>query len=218
VLIMPTQVSRLSQKAVRGGALVRGLHVYGASAMIVLVVAHVAQTFLFGAYKQGRELVWLVGGLLLLLILAFAFTGYLLPWDQEAYFATRVGVSITGEVPLVGPAQRRVMLGGNDLTSLTLSRFFAVHVLALPLLLGVLIVVHVYLFRQGGPKSVSPAIFIRRRLLWRSTTRISYPLNTHHKFQRPAARAASAPVVAFALHPALSSSWCFYQPREQQHR
>jgi ubiquinol-cytochrome c reductase cytochrome b subunit len=139
------------QKAVRGGALVRGLHAYGASAMIVLVVAHVAQTFLFGAYKQRRELVWIVGGLLLLLILAFAFTGYLLPWDQEAYFATRVGVSIAGEVPLVGPAQRRVMLGGNDLTSLTLSRFFAVHVLVLPLLLGILTVVHVYLFRRAGP-------------------------------------------------------------------
>jgi cytochrome b/b6/petB-like protein len=68
-------------KAVRGGALVRGLHAYGASAMIVLVVAHIAQTFLFGAYKQRRELVWIVGGLLLLLILAFAFTGYLLPWE-----------------------------------------------------------------------------------------------------------------------------------------
>lgn len=138
------------QKAVGGGALVRGLHAYGASAMIVLVVAHIAQTFLFGAYKQRRELVWIVGGLLLLLILAFAFTGYLLPWDQEAYFATKVGVSIAGEVPLVGPAQRRIMLGGNDLTSLTLSRFFAVHVLVLPLLLGVLLVVHVYLFRRVG--------------------------------------------------------------------
>ena len=85
------------------------------------------------------------------LILAFAFTGYLLPWDQEAYFATRIGVSIAGEVPVVGPAQRRVMLGGTDLTSLTLSRFFAVHVLVLPLLLGVLLVVHIYFFRRVGP-------------------------------------------------------------------
>ena len=138
-------------KVVRGGALFRGLHAYGASAMIVLLVAHTSQTFFYGAYKQKRELVWLVGGLLLLLILAFAFTGYLLPWDQEAYFATKVGVSIAGEVPVVGPAQRQIMLGGNDLTSLTLSRFFILHVLLLPLLLGVLIVVHVHLFRRAGP-------------------------------------------------------------------
>jgi ubiquinol-cytochrome c reductase cytochrome b subunit len=139
------------QKVVPGGALFRSLHAYGASAMIILLVAHISQTFFFGAYKQKRELVWLVGGLLLLLILAFAFTGYLLPSDQEAYFATKVGVSIAGEVPVVGPAQRQIMLGGNDLTSLTLSRFFIVHVLLLPLLLGLLIVVHVYLFRRAGP-------------------------------------------------------------------
>lgn len=138
------------QKAVSGGAMFRGLHAYGASAMIILLVAHIAQTFFTGAYKQKRELVWVVGGLLLLLILAFAFTGYLLPWDQEAYFATKVGVSIAGEVPVVGPTQRRIMLGGNDLTSLTLSRFFTLHVLLLPLLLGLLIVVHVYLFRRAG--------------------------------------------------------------------
>ena len=139
------------QKAVRGGALIRGLHAYGASAMIVLLVGHVSQTFLFGAYKQRRELVWLVGGFLLLLVLAFAFTGYLLPWDQDAYFATKIGVSIAGEVPVVGPIQRRFMLGGSDVTSLTLSRFFLAHVLLLPLLLGLLIVVHVYLFRRVGP-------------------------------------------------------------------
>lgn len=138
------------QKVVRGGALFRGLHAYGASAMITLLVAHIAQTFLYGAYKQKRELVWLVGGLLLLLILAFAFTGYLLPWDQDAYFATKIGVSIAGEVPVVGQVQRQIMLGGNDLTSLTLSRFFMVHVLLLPLLLGLLITLHVYLFRRAG--------------------------------------------------------------------
>lgn len=139
------------QKAVRGGTLMRGLHVYGASAMIVLLMAHISQTFLFGAYKQRRELVWVVGGLLLLLVLAFAFTGYLLPWDQDAYFATKIGVSIAGEVPVVGPLQKRLMLGGNDLTSLTVSRFFVIHVLILPFLLGVLILVHVYFFRRVRP-------------------------------------------------------------------
>src|SRR5260370_4748193 len=88
------------QKVARGGALLRGLHAYGASAMIILIVAHIAQTFLYGAYKQKRELVWVVGGLLLFLILAFAFTGYLLPWDQEAYFATNVGGAIAGDLPV----------------------------------------------------------------------------------------------------------------------
>ena len=139
------------QKAVRGGALIRGLHAYGASAMIILLLGHASQTYLFGAYKQGRELVWMLGGLLLLLVLAFAFTGYLLPWDHDAYFATKIGVSIAGEVPVIGPVQRRLMLGGSDLTSLTLSRFFVVHVLLLPLVLGLFIVVHVYLFRRAGP-------------------------------------------------------------------
>lgn len=102
------------QKAVPGGALFRGLHAYGASAMILLLVAHISQTFLFGAYKQRREFVWVVGGVLLLLVLAFAFTGYLLPWDQDAYFGTKIGVSIAGDVPVVGPLQKKLMLGGSD--------------------------------------------------------------------------------------------------------
>jgi ubiquinol-cytochrome c reductase cytochrome b subunit len=138
------------QKAVPGGALLRGLHYYGANAMIIIIVAHIAQVFLYGAYKGKRELVWIVGGILLLLVLGFAFTGYLLPWDQEAYFGTRVGASIAGEIPLIGPIQQRIMLGGADLTSLTLSRFFMTHVFLLPLVAGLLILLHIYLFRRAG--------------------------------------------------------------------
>ncbi|MCI0485230.1 MAG: cytochrome b N-terminal domain-containing protein [Blastocatellia bacterium] len=138
------------QKAVPGGALLRGLHHYGASAMVIIVVAHIAQTFLFGAYKGKRELLWIVGGLLLLIILGFAFTGYLLPWDQDAYFGTKVGTSIAGEIPVVGPVQQRIMLGGTELTSLTLSRFFMVHVFLLPLAMALLVVLHIYLFRRAG--------------------------------------------------------------------
>ena len=139
------------QKAVPGGALLRGLHHYGSSAMVILAVAHLTQVYLFGAYKKNREMVWGCGVLLFLLILAFAFTGYLLPWDQAAYFGTKVGTSIAGEVPIVGPIQQRIMLGGDDLTTLTLSRFFTTHVFLLPLGMALFISAHVYLFRKVGP-------------------------------------------------------------------
>lgn len=138
------------QKAVPGGALLRGFHHYGASAMVILLVAHVVQTFLFGAYKGNRELLWTVGAILLLLVLGFAFTGYLLPWDQGAYFGTKVGAAVAGEIPVIGTVVQRIMLGGSQLTSLTLSRFFMAHVFLLPLTLGLLIVVHIYLFRRAG--------------------------------------------------------------------
>src|SRR5206468_4328609 len=116
--------------------------------MVILAVAHLAQVYLFGAYKRRRELVWGCGVILLLLILGFGFTGYLLPWDQAAYFGTKVGASIAGETPVIGPIQQRIMLGGNDLTALTLSRFFTAHVFLLPLGMALFIAAHVYLFRK----------------------------------------------------------------------
>ncbi|MCI0391242.1 MAG: cytochrome b N-terminal domain-containing protein [Acidobacteria bacterium] len=139
------------QKNVPGGALLRGLHHYGASAMVIFAVVHLAQAFIFGAYKKKRELVWVVGTVLFILILAFSFTGYLLPWDQAAYFGTKVGTSIAGEIPLIGSIQQRIILGGNDLTTLTLSRFYTTHVFLLPLAVGLLVVLHIYLFRKAGP-------------------------------------------------------------------
>jgi len=139
------------QKVVSGGALLRGLHYYGSSAIIILVILHFAQTFLFGAYKERRELLWISGLLMFLLVLAFGFTGYLLPWTQEAYFGTKVGTSIMGEVPVGGPLMQRIMLGGREITTLTLSRFFTIHVWLLPLLLILLAGTHVVLFRRSGP-------------------------------------------------------------------
>jgi ubiquinol-cytochrome c reductase cytochrome b subunit len=139
------------QKAVPGGWLLRGLHHYGATAMVILAVAHLAQTFLFGAYKNKRELLWMAGVAMLLIILAFSFTGYLLPWDQAAYFGTKVGASIAGEVPVVGSVQQRIMLGGSDLTTVTLSRFFTTHIFLLPLALVGLVGLHLYLFRRATP-------------------------------------------------------------------
>jgi ubiquinol-cytochrome c reductase cytochrome b subunit len=139
------------QKALPGGALLRGLHHYAASAMVIVAVIHLAQTFLYGAYKKKRELLWMAGVAMLLIILGFSFTGYLLPWDQAAYFGTKVGASIAGEVPVVGPAQQRIMLGGADLTTVTLSRFFTTHVFLLPLALAGLVGLHLYLFRRATP-------------------------------------------------------------------
>ncbi len=138
------------QKAVPGGQLLRGLHHYGASAMVILAVMHLAQTFLFGAYKGKRELLWGTGVLLFGLILGFAFTGTLLPWDQAAYFGTKVGVSIAGEIPLIGPLTQRILLGGVELTTLTLSRFFMIHAFLLPAAVGLFIILHVYFFRRAG--------------------------------------------------------------------
>lgn len=139
------------QKVVSGGALLRGLHYYGASAIVILVVLHFVQTFLFGAYKRKRELLWISGLVMFMILLAFAFTGYLLPWTQEAYFGTKVGTSIMGEVPVFGPVVQRVMLGGNEMTTLTLSRFFTLHVWLLPLAVILIGVLHVALFRKAGP-------------------------------------------------------------------
>ncbi len=138
------------QKAVAMGALVRGLHHYGASAMLLLLIAHLTQVYLFGAYKPPRELVWIAGVCMIPLVLGLAFTGYLLPWDQEAYFGTKVGVGILGEIPLVGRWGQRFLLGGRDLTTLTLSRFFVLHVLVLPLILAGVIALHLFLFRRAG--------------------------------------------------------------------
>ena len=119
--------------------------------MIIFLVLHLVQTYLFGSYKGKRELLWGVGVVMMLMVFGFAFTGYLLPWDQEAYFGTKVGTSIAGEIPIVGPFQQQLMLGGNNLTTLSLSRFFTVHAFLLPLVLAIFIVGHIYLFRERAP-------------------------------------------------------------------
>ncbi len=133
------------------GAFVRGLHHWGASGMVVAIGLHMLQVFLYGAYKPPREVMWMVGVVLFLIVMGFAFTGYLLPWDQTAYWATQVGVNMVGTVPLVGDLLVRVMRGGETLGALTLSRFFAVHVLFLPAILVTGIVLHLFILRRVGP-------------------------------------------------------------------
>ncbi|TAL12791.1 MAG: c-type cytochrome [Nitrospirae bacterium] len=144
------------------GAFVRGLHHWGASAMVVAIGLHMLQVFLYGAYKPPREAMWMVGVLLLLLTMGFAFTGYLLPWDQNAYWATQVGINMVGSVPFVGTFLVKVMRGGDMLGALTLSRFFAVHVLFLPAAIVVLVALHMFILRRVGPAGPWAGAFERR--------------------------------------------------------
>jgi ubiquinol-cytochrome c reductase cytochrome b subunit len=138
-----------------GGWLVRGLHHFGAQAMVIVLVLHIAQVAWFGAYKKPREVNWWVGLGLLAITLGFALTGYLLPWDQKGYWATRVATNIAGTIPVVGDAQQRLLQGGAEYGSLTLTRFYALHVFVLPASLALLVLMHVALFRKHG---VTPSL------------------------------------------------------------
>ena len=136
------------------GWLIRGLHHWGASAMVLLVILHMVRVIIYGAYKYPREFTWITGVALLLLTFAFGFTGYLLPWDQRAYWATVVGTQIGEVTPVVGDTLRSVMLGGEEISGLTLSRFFGAHVWVLPSVLLLLVGIHLYLVIRNGITSV----------------------------------------------------------------
>ncbi len=133
-----------------GGRLMRGLHHWGASVMIVVVVLHMVQVFLYGAYKKPREATWMVGVVLLLLTLGYGLTGYLLPWDNRAYFGTVVATNIAATAPVLGPYLVRLLGSQNGIGVVTFARFFGLHVLLLPPLTALLIGVHVYLVRKHG--------------------------------------------------------------------
>jgi ubiquinol-cytochrome c reductase cytochrome b subunit len=126
-------------------------HLWGSSAMVAIVVMHMSQVYLWGAYKKPREMVWLAGLVLFMLVLGFGFTGYLLPWDQRSYWATTIGIEIVDKVPLIGDFLGRFLRGGPVPGSLTLSRFFVIHVMILPLSLMAIAGVHLFFFRKAGP-------------------------------------------------------------------
>jgi quinol-cytochrome oxidoreductase complex cytochrome b subunit len=132
------------------GWLIRGMHHWGATAMVALVVMHMIRVIYHGAYKYPRELTWVTGVMLLLVTLAFGFTGYLLPWDQKAYWATTVGTRILEVTPVAGDWLLRLARGGDQLSAVTLSRFFGIHVWVLPAILGVLVSAHMYLVIRIG--------------------------------------------------------------------
>lgn len=136
------------------GWLIRGIHHWGASLMVVLVFAHLLRTFFMAAYKYPRELTWITGVFLFLATLGMGFTGYLLPWNQRAYWATTVGSEIAGTVPLIGGFILRVVRGGADLSGVTLARFFAVHIWFLPVLITSLIGIHLYMVIRIGISGV----------------------------------------------------------------
>ncbi|OGO57967.1 MAG: hypothetical protein A2Z32_01595 [Chloroflexi bacterium RBG_16_69_14] len=132
------------------GWLIRSVHHWAANLMIVFLVLHLLRVFFQAAYKYPRELTWVVGMALLGVTMLFGFTGYLLPWDQRAYWATVVGTEIAGSVPMIGDFLLTLLRGGADVTEATLSRFFGIHVLVLPLALGLIVAVHLVFVHQQG--------------------------------------------------------------------
>ena len=144
-----TTVAYIS-KVVTAGSFLRSLHSYGASAMVIVLWLHLSQTYIYGAYKGRRELLWISGCALFGLVMAMAFTGYLLPWDQRAYFATAVGTNAIGEVPFIGGMLTRLVRGGTEMGTLTISRFFVAHVFLIPACIFALVASHIFLFRSAG--------------------------------------------------------------------
>ena len=135
------------------GWLVRGMHKWGSSIMVVLLFLHMGRTFLFGAYKYPREMTWITGAIIFILVMAMSFTGYLLVFDERAYWATVVGVNINGTAPILGPALSWILMVGPEISTHTLSRFYALHMLALPGAIGGLIALHLWLVIRLGVTS-----------------------------------------------------------------
>ena len=135
------------------GWLVRGMHRWGASVFIILMFLHMARVFLFGSYKYPRELNWIIGVLILALGMLEGFTGYLLPWDQTAYWATVVGINLNGTMPVIGPFLAQFLAGGSEIGADALSKFYSLHMLVIPGGLFALIGLHLYLVVRLGVTS-----------------------------------------------------------------
>jgi cytochrome b6 len=135
---------------VKFGWLIRSVHSWSANILIGILFVHMFSTFFMKAYRPPRELTWVTGFFLFVLFLAFGFSGYLLPWNELSYFATRVGTDIAGSLPLIGKTLKAFVLGGPTIGQATLTRFFWLHAAILPLIAFVLICVHVYLVQVQG--------------------------------------------------------------------
>jgi menaquinol-cytochrome c reductase cytochrome b subunit len=132
------------------GELVRGMHKWGSTVMVILIFLHMGRTFFFGAYKYPREMNWIIGVVLLVLTLLMSFSGYLLPFDQRSYWATVVGVAIQGTGPLIGPYLADFLRAGPEFGATTLARFYSIHMLILPGAIAALIGAHLYLVARQG--------------------------------------------------------------------
>jgi len=146
---------------VQFGWLIRNVHSWSANLLIGLAFAHFFSVFFLKSYRKPRELTWVTGILLLFLMLGFGFSGYLLPWDELAYFATKVGTGIAGAVPVVGHFTLRLLRGGDDVTGATLSRFYGLHVAILPAVTTALVALHLLFVQQQG---MSVPLSIERKL------------------------------------------------------
>src|SRR6187397_2677216 len=135
------------------GWLVRGMHRWGASVFIILMFLHMGRVFLYGAYKYPRELNWVIGVLILVMGMMEGFTGYLLPWDQTAYWATVVGINLNGTAPWLGPWLAQFLRGGQEIGADTLTRFYSIHMLLIPGAIIALIGLHLYLVVRLGVTS-----------------------------------------------------------------
>lgn len=138
------------QTQVPFGQLLRNLHRWGAHLMVITTILHMARVFYTGAYKPPREFNWVVGVILLILTLGASFTGYLLPWDQLSFWAITVGTSIASYEPLVGATVRQILLGGPEVGQPALTRFYALHIMVIPLLMALLISLHLWRVRKDG--------------------------------------------------------------------
>lgn len=138
------------------GWLIRGLHAWGANIMILLLVAHMFRTFVMGTFKKPRELTWVIGVFIFAVVLVFGFTGYLLPWNQVAYWATTVGTEIAGAIPVLGDPVKTLLRGGDAVGGETLSRFYVLHVTVFPWILAGLVAVHILLVRLHGLSPLEP--------------------------------------------------------------
>lgn len=132
------------------GNLIRGIHHWGATLMVVLVFLHMLRVFYMAAYRYPRELTWVIGVFLFVSTIGMGFTGYLLPWNERSFFATVVGTNIAGLVPYIGDFIKRILRGGEAVNALTLSRFFAIHVWILPSIMIALVAIHLYLVVRLG--------------------------------------------------------------------
>ena len=132
------------------GWLIRGVHFWSSNLLIIMVALHMARVFWTGSYRAPRELNWMVGVTMLLIVLGLSLTGYLLPWDTKAYWATSVTIKVGAGVPLLGNVIKEVAQGGPTLGPNTLQRFFTLHVFILPALIVLLMYVHFRLIRQHG--------------------------------------------------------------------
>jgi len=132
------------------GHVLRSVHHWAANLMVVMVTLHMLRVFITGSYKNPRELNWIAGAVLLLMTLGFGFTGYLLPWDQKAYWATVIGTNMLGSVPYIGPILAAFVRGGSEVTGQTLLRFYSMHVLWFPAITAFFLWIHFHILRRLG--------------------------------------------------------------------